>query len=168
MKNSSLISIIKKLAISSLFATSILAASDIEVKDAYVRATPPGLPNSAAFLTIENNTDKTISINSALSNISDNVELHTHDMKNGVMKMYQVPKIDVPAHGKTVLKPGGYHVMLIGLKKQLKVGEQVDFTLLLSNDEMIKVVAPVKTVMSGMKMNHNMNHKMMDHSKMNH
>jgi len=152
----------KKLILSALVSATTLLASNIEVQDAYVRATPPGLPNSAAFMTVKNTTSRNISIISASSKISKVVELHTHDMKNGAMKMYQVPKIKVPKHGKTVLKPGGFHVMLIGLYHPLKVGETVTFTLKLSNGETKTITAPIKTVMGGMK------HHGMDHSKMHH
>jgi len=152
----------KKLILSALLSATTLLASHIEVHNAYVRATPPGLPNSAAFMTIKNTSSEDISIMSASSKVSKVVELHTHDMKNGVMKMYQVPKIDVAKHSKTVLKPGGYHIMLIGLYHPLKVGETVTLTLKLSNGERKTITAPIKTVMGGMK------HHSMDHSKMNH
>ncbi len=136
-----------------VFVVSSFAAN-IEIKDAYVRATPPGLPNSATFLTIVNNSNKDISLVKVTSNIAKNVELHTHDMKNGIMKMYQVPKIDVKANAQTVLKPGGYHVMLIGLNKALKVGQEVEFTFIFSNDDKVSVTAPIKTVMGGMMKKH--------------
>ncbi|PLY09294.1 MAG: hypothetical protein C0626_09870 [Arcobacter sp.] len=145
----------KKFLLLALLSASTLFASNIEVKDSYIRATPPGLPNSAAFMTVKNNTDKTIAVLKATSDVSKVVELHTHSMKDGVMKMYQVPKIDVPANGITELKPGGFHVMLIGLHKPLKVGEEVTYTLEFSNGETITITAPIKTVMGGM-MNKNM------------
>lgn len=157
----------KKILGLALLTSTTLFASNIEVNDAYVRATPPGLPNSAAFMSVENKTDKAVSILKATSKVSKVVELHTHDMKDGVMKMYQVPEIKVPANGKTVLKPGGFHVMLIGLYNPLKVGENVTFTLELSNGETKTITAPVKTVMGGMK--HKMDHsKHMNHKHMNH
>jgi len=152
----------KKLLTLALLSVSTLLASNIEINDAYVRATPPGLPNSAAFMTIENETSKDINIIKATSKIAKFVELHTHDMKDGVMKMYQVPKITVPKNGKVVLQPGGFHVMLIGLHHPLKQGETVTFTLELENGDTKTITAPIKTVMSGM------NHQGMDHSKMNH
>lgn len=142
-----------------------LFASNIEVKDAYARATPPNLPNSASFMTLINTTDKDIDLVSASSDISNVVELHTHDMKNGVMTMYQVPKIQIKANSQTVLKPGGFHVMLIDLKtKPLKEGENIDITLNFSDGSSQTITAPIKKVMAGMKMgNHGMNK---DKSKM--
>jgi len=157
----------KKLVILALLSVTSLFASNIEVKDAYVRATPPGLPNSAAFMTIVNESAKKIDIVKVSSTIAKSVELHTHDMKNGVMSMYQVPKVTVPKKGKIVLKPGGFHVMFIGLHKPLQVGNSVVFTLELANGETKTITAPVKSVMGGM--NHKkMDHSKMDHSKMNH
>lgn len=136
----------------ALVCSLTVYASSITVSDAYVRATPPGLPNSAGFMTITNNSNKDLAIVSAKSTVSNVAELHTHDMKDGMMKMYQVPKIDVKAKQSVVLKPGGFHVMLLGLKqKPLKVGQSVDITLVLSNKEEITIKAPVKTVMGGMK-----------------
>lgn len=142
-------------------SASTLFASSLSVKNAYVRATPPSLPNSAAFMEITNTSNEAISLVSATSSASNIVELHTHDMKDGVMKMYQVPKIDIKANSTTVLKPGGFHVMLIDLKtKPLKEEMQVEVDLNFSNGQNIKVFAPVKKVMAGMMMkNHGMHNK---------
>ena len=121
----------KKLLLLLTLALSVFA-SNIKVEDAYARATPPNLPNSAAFLTINNTGSSDIALVSAKSAIAKTVELHTHDMKNGMMKMYQVPKIDIKANSSTVLKPGGFHVMLIGLtQKPIKRGtdNRFDFKL---------------------------------------
>jgi len=149
----------KKITLVLLFSIMSVFATDLLIEDAYVRATPPNLPNSAVFMVLKNSSNENISVVKATSNVSKNVELHTHDMKDGVMKMYQVPKIDIPAKGETILKPGGFHVMLIGLHKPLKVGEKVTFTLELSNGETKTITAPIKTVMAGMKQhNHDMKH----------
>jgi len=152
----------KKLLACALLSASTLLASTISINDAYVRATPPGLPNSAAFMTVKNETSKDINIVKASSKVAKYVELHTHNMKNGVMKMYQVPQITVPKNGKVVLQPGGFHVMLIGLYQPLKKGESVTFTLELANGETKTITAPIKSVMGGMK------HKNMGHHNMKH
>lgn len=154
----------KKIVFAMLLLTGALFASSIEISQGYVRATPPNLPNSAAFMKIKNTSEQNIDLLWAKSNAAENVELHTHEMKNGMMRMYQVPKIDIKAHAQTHLQPGGFHIMLLGLKnKPLKEGEHVTLTLGFSNGEEQTITLPIKTVMSGM-----MNHKGMDHSKMNH
>lgn len=143
----------KKILGMTLLTASLLLGANVKVENAYVRATPPGLPNSAAFMSVKNDGSKELSIVKATSTVAKKVELHTHDMKDGVMKMYQVPEIKIPAKSETVLKPGGFHIMLIGLHNPLKVGENVNLTLTLSNGNTIDVSAPVKTVMGGMKHN---------------
>lgn len=149
-----------------LASCATMYASSISVENAYARATPPNLPNSAAFMSIKNSSNSDIALVSAESNIAKNVELHTHDMKNGIMKMYQVPKIDIKANSTTTLKPGGFHVMLIGLKnKPLRPDRKVNIKLNFSNGESINISAPVKKVMAGMKMG-NHGHKMQNHGKM--
>jgi len=146
-----------------LVSASIVCASAIKVENPYVRATPPNLPNSAAFMSIKNDSNKDIAIINAKSNVSKVVELHTHTMKDGVMTMLQVPKINIPANGKTELKPGGLHIMFIGLKNPLKVGNEVSLTLEFSNGKTQTITAPIKKVMSGMKHHghhgHHMHHK---------
>ena len=145
----------KKLVLLLLTLSVALLASNIKIDDAYARATPPNLPNSAAFMTIINQGNEDIALIKANSSVAQTVELHTHDMKNGVMKMYQVPQIDVKANSKTTLKPGGFHVMLIGLtQKPLKVGQTIDVQLEFSNKEVIDLQIPVKSVMGGMMKQH--------------
>ena len=150
----------KKLILATAVLSATLFGANIEIKDAYIRATPPSLPNSAAFMEIKNSSNEKLSLVSAQSSASNIVELHTHDMKDGVMKMYQVPKIDIKPNSTTILKPGGFHVMLIDLKnKPLKEGSKIDVQLTFSNGQTIQIKTPVKKVMAGMMMkNHGMKH----------
>lgn len=148
----------KRLLILALLSVSTLFASDIEINDAYVRATPPGLPNTAAFMSVVNNTVHDRTIVKVSSSIAKAVELHTHDMSNGMMRMYQVPEIDLAKNAKTLFQPSGFHIMFIGLYNPIKVGETVTFTLTFKNGETKTVTAPVKSVMNGM------NHSKMKHS----
>ena len=142
-----------KLLITLLLSGTVsLMASSLMVHDAYVRATPPGLPNSAAFMMFMNHSDKDLAVVSATSNIAKKVELHTHDVVDGEMRMYQVKQIDVKANGHVMLQPGGFHIMFLGLHKPLTEGDNVDLTLSLSNGETVDITAPVKKVASGMKM----------------
>jgi len=108
---------------------------------------------------ITNNSANDVALVAAESSVSKVTELHTHTMEGGMMKMRQVPKIDLPA-GKTVmLKPGGFHVMLIGLKQDLMPGQTVELTLKFDDGSSTHVSAPVKKLqMKMMKggMRHNM------------
>ncbi|MDH5396217.1 MAG: copper chaperone PCu(A)C [Gammaproteobacteria bacterium] len=139
-----------------LFAANTVFADSVTVKDAYVRAVPQGQPNSAAFMVIENKSAKDLALVNARSNVSDVVELHTHTKENGMMKMRPVKKIPVKAGSETVLKPGGLHVMFIGIKQELNVGDKVDLQLEFDNGTFIKLSVPVKMV-AGMKHMKHMN-----------
>ncbi|MGB0671997.1 MAG: copper chaperone PCu(A)C, partial [Rhodospirillales bacterium] len=102
-------------------------AGDITIENAWARATPPGAKVGGAFLTIVNagETDRLLT---AAAAVSDVVELHTHIHDNGIMRMRQVEAIDT-APGRTELKPGGLHIMFIGLKEPLTAGSHFPVTL---------------------------------------
>jgi copper(I)-binding protein len=137
-------------ALATLSALSLFAGS-ITVEKPFVKEVAPNMQNSAAFMTIKNSSDKNISLISANSDVCKITELHTHGHQNGMMAMYRVDKIDVPAHGEALLKPMGYHVMLIGLTRPIKEGENVTIDLKFSDGEIVKVSAPVKKLQGAMK-----------------
>jgi copper(I)-binding protein len=99
---------------------------------------------SAAYLTITNSGGTADALVKAASDVADAVELHTMTMKDNVMTMSPVEKIDIPANGKAELKPGGFHVMLIGLRHELKEGDVVKLTLTFQSAGTIEVEAPVR------------------------
>jgi copper(I)-binding protein len=122
------------------------AADLIEVRDPYARAVPPGLPNSAAFLALINNSAVAHALVGAESPVAKVVELHSHTMEGGMMRMRPVERIALPP-GETVrLEPGGYHVMLIGLLHQLMPGQQVGITLVYEDGSRKEITAPVRRV----------------------
>jgi copper(I)-binding protein len=123
---------------------------NIQVQHPYARAVPPGQPNSAAFMTLRNMGGEANALIAASSPAANVVELHTHTMDDGMMKMRRVEQIDIPAKGETELKPGGLHIMLIGLKQQLKPGIKVALTLKFSDGTESTVDAPVQDVMQSM------------------
>jgi len=105
------------------------AAETVTVIEPYIRAMPPGQKVTAMFMSLNNPSLDTYALVKAESDVSDNVELHEHVMKDGMMQMGQVEQIEIKAQGNTQLKPGGYHVMLIGLKKDLDLGQKVPVKL---------------------------------------
>ena len=115
------------LAVALSCSTVAAYAQSVEVKDAWVRGTVPAQKATGAFMEI---TGKTAArLVSAESPAAATVEIHNMSMQNGVMKMFPVEAIDIPA-GKTVkLASGGYHVMLMGIKQQMKPGERVPLKL---------------------------------------
>lgn len=134
-------------------------AAGVSVEHAYARAVPQGQPNSAAFMVLTNTTGHDRALVDARSNVSKAVELHTHTMEGGMMRMRRVKQIDIKAGSTTELKPGGFHVMFIGLKQALNVGDKVYLELVFDDGEVTKLSIPVKMVAGmhkPMKMNHSM------------
>ena len=80
-------------------------------------------------------TQRPVRVLEARSPIADVVEIHEMKMENNVMKMRAVPALELAAGTLMELKPGGYHVMLIGLKQQIKEGEIVPITLVLEGKD---------------------------------
>lgn len=141
-----LFSLILSILSLTLLSASSYAASSLSVMHPYVRAVAPGHPNSAAFMVLKNSSEQDRALITAHSNVSKVVELHTHKKEGGMMRMRQVDKIIIKSGSKTILKPGGFHVMFIGLKQELKAGNKVDLELEFDNGEKIKLSVPVKIV----------------------
>lgn len=102
-------------------------AQSVTVKDAWIRGTVQGQTATGAFmeLTAKSNA-RLIGVSTTLTK---SAEVHSMKMENGVMKMFPVDGIDVPA-GKTVrLASGGYHLMLLNLQKPLNPGDKVPLQL---------------------------------------
>jgi copper(I)-binding protein len=100
--------------------------------------------NSAVYFTIENGTATADRLLGAESEVAASTELHTVSMVNGVMEMRPIEAIDVPAKSSVTLRPGGLHVMLIGLKNDLKVGDVVRLTLRFEKSGTMKLEAAVR------------------------
>lgn len=120
------------------------AADAVSVADPYVRAVPPGQPNSAAFMQLSNQSDADHILVGAESAVAKTVELHTHVMEEGMMKMRRIEKIDLPAGQEVALQPGGLHIMLIGLNQELTPDTQVALTLVFEDGSKSEIQAPVR------------------------
>jgi copper(I)-binding protein len=103
-----------------------------------------GMGMGAMYMTIRNPTGSPDRLIKAQSDVSQVVELHNVAMKDGVMSMYPVEAIEVPANGEAVLKPGSFHVMLIGLTRDLVAGETMSVTLTFEQAGDVTVQAPIR------------------------
>jgi len=103
--------------------------STLEVKQVWARATPAGAKTGAIYLTVVNGTQSDDKILSASTSAAGTAQLHTTIDDNGVMKMRELPSIEVKAGSTVMLKPGGMHVMLMGLTQPLKPGDSFPLTL---------------------------------------
>lgn len=104
--------------------------SDLKVMAPWTRATPGGAKIAGGYVTITNTGKAADRLVSATSAIADHAEIHEMSMANGVMKMRPLPDGLTIKPGETVaLKPGGYHMMFMGLKQPLKQGDTMKVTL---------------------------------------
>jgi copper(I)-binding protein len=118
----------------------------LTLSDLQLRATPAGLPTSAAYLTIANagrTADKLLSIDCACA---ASAMMHETRTVNGVSSMTMVGEVAIPAGGKVQFKPEGLHVMLVGLKKPLKAGTTQTMTLRFQKAGTVKAAFAVKDV----------------------
>jgi copper(I)-binding protein len=137
-------------AIAALAAQPVWSAN-ISVTDAWARATMPGQPVSGAYMYIQSDADaRLISVSSP---VVPQVEVHEMKMDGDVMRMREVKAIDLPK-GKTVsLQPGGYHIMLMNLKKPITAGEMIPLALVIESDgkrQTVEVKAEARAATGGM------------------
>ncbi len=122
-------------------------AHGIAVTQSWARETAPGQVNGGGFLTIKNNADQPDRLVSATSPASASVQLHTMTMDGGIMRMRELPDgIPVPAKSVVELKPGGLHIMFIGLKGSFKPGQTVRLALRFEKAGTVNVSLPVRPV----------------------
>lgn len=130
-----------------LSALSVAArGADIAIGDPYARAVPPGQPNSAVFMSLENRTGVDRALMAAESPACETVELHTHVEEGGMMRMRRIEKIELPGGRTVMLEPGALHLMLIGLRQPLEAGDVVEVTLILDDGARLPVEAPVRRI----------------------
>lgn len=137
----------------TLFTLATLVAlgaqAQTSVAEPWVRGTVPQQKATGLFANITS--AKGGKLVSASSPVAGVVEIHEMSMEGSMMKMRALPAgLDLPAGKAVALKPGGYHVMLMDLKQQLKVGDTVPVTLVIEGAdkarETIEVRAPVKAL----------------------
>ncbi len=120
-------------------------AGPLTVKDAWVRAAPAGA-DTAAYFTIVNGKVNADTLVGASASVGKSAGLHqTTTDPSGMTGMKMTESVKVPGGGIVQFAPGGYHVMIIGLAAELKVGDTVDLQLSFENAGMVKVTAEVRT-----------------------
>lgn len=117
------------LAMASLVATSPVSAQVVSVKDPWVRSTVPRQKATGAYMEIT--AGRASRLLEASSPVAGVVEIHEMRMDKDVMRMRAIPALDLPAGQPVALEPGGYHVMLMDLKVQIKDGDKVPISLVI-------------------------------------
>ncbi|TSA29826.1 MAG: copper chaperone PCu(A)C [Ignavibacteriales bacterium] len=117
--------------------------SKLKIQNAWVRPAAKGA-NSALYFVIENNSIKTDTLIGAESKIAEEVEVHESFKKdNDRMGMRPAGKLAINPKSEFEFKPGGFHIMLLGVTKDLKIGDKIEVVLLFKNKGKIKIKAEV-------------------------
>ena len=132
------------IAAAALTTAAGAQTASVAVKDAWVRATEPSKMESAAYMTIENTGAEKRAVVAVTADQAKVAEMHNMTMDGKLMKMAQIPKIDVPARGKASLKPNGMHIMLMGLTTKLSAGDKVTGSLKLDDGTIVPFTAEVR------------------------
>ncbi len=136
----------------SLTLASIIAlasgasASSVMITKAFARASAtPTAQTGAAYVSLMNHgeADRLVS---ASTSVARSAEIHKSEVVDGVMKMTPVETLELPMHGTLEMKPGGYHIMLMGLAQPLRKGDQIEITLNFEKAGALKVNVPVGEV----------------------
>jgi len=153
----------RKLMFAAALLLPLSAVAEIKVVDAWIPEAPPNAQALAAFMVIENTGDKAVDIMSAYAPGFKTIELHESIEVDGMHKMIKQEKMVVPAKGQLVLKPGSYHVMLIGVEDpRPKAGDVIPVRLDFADGSQMTIDTPVKKRADMMKRMENMQ-KMQGH-----
>lgn len=123
-----------------------LPADGIEIADAWAR---PGQEEgvSAIYMNILNGSSMADTLLSISSPVAGMVEIHeTYEQEEGMMGMRPAEVVVAPARGALSLKPGGLHVMLMRLNRELREGDTVEFSLVFTSGEELTLTAPVEAM----------------------
>ena len=134
-----------------LLATTVTPAQHYEAGNIHIlspwsRALPPTSPNGAVYLTLTNHGAHPDKLLGASAEIAERVEVHSHILEDGMMKMRRVDSVILPPHEDVLFAPGGHHIMLIGLKQPLAVGDR--FSLLLTFEQTEQALVQVVVQMA--------------------
>jgi copper(I)-binding protein len=131
------------LVLSILFLLSACGSeTGIEVREAWMRPAAQG-ENGAVYFVIHNNspTEELVGVSTPAAEAA---EVHESRMSGDVMQMHPLETVPLPAGAEVAFAPGGLHIMLIRLKKDLQIGEEIEVTLHFKNVEDLKVLVPVQ------------------------
>jgi hypothetical protein len=128
-----------------LWSGAVIADSGLRIEAPWARATAPTAQTGAAYFLIRGGgvEDRLLGASSA---VAERVELHTHTMSGGMMQMRQVPDVSVAAGQAIEFRPGGLHVMLIGLKAPLAAGASFEVALQFEKAGTVRVPVEVRGV----------------------
>lgn len=131
-------------ALTALCLSAVVQA--LEVENAYVREPIPGRYMSAAFMTIKNAGDRKRTLVGAKADWAGLMEIHTHLNDDGVMRMRQLKRLEIPAGESVMLEPGGLHLMLFKLAVPLTADSPLAFELCFADGECVPAQAELRSL----------------------
>ncbi|HET8669563.1 MAG TPA: copper chaperone PCu(A)C [Candidatus Saccharimonadales bacterium] len=125
------------------FLSACGAENGIEVHEAWMRPAAQG-DNGAIYFVIHNHASQADALTGITSEVAGAIEMHESKMSGDVMQMQQLDSIPLEAFAELNFEPGGLHIMLVDLKKDLKIGDKIEITLHFTNFEDISITVPVR------------------------
>lgn len=121
------------------------SSGTIEFDDPWIRMVPSVSPNSAAYVSITNGTEDSVTLTSISSQVADRIEIHNVEVDDaGTMSMFKINSLAIDPDSTTMLEPSGAHIMIYGLKEPLNEGEMVTMLMSFDNQPPIPVNFSVK------------------------
>ena len=117
----------------TVLSFSAVAQTSVQITDPWVRATVPQQKATGAFMQIT--APKAMRLLEVRSPVAGVAEIHEMSMTDNMMRMRQIKELALPAGKAVELKPGGYHVMLLDLKGQVKAGDKIALTLVVEGED---------------------------------
>lgn len=123
---------------------SVAGDEQLHVMDAWIREAPPGVSALAGYVTIHNMSGKPVGILKVESPAFASIEIHRTEIKDGMARMVEQKRMEIPAGGERKLAPSGDHFMLLNPRVPLKSGDTVEWVLHLGDGSKLTVMAAVR------------------------
>ncbi len=119
------------------------AQPSIQIENAYIRELPPNVETAAVYMTIHNVGQHPMTLNEVRTDAANSAMLHQTSMQNGMMVMEHLMTLELDGKTSVSLAPGGLHIMLMGLRQNLRAGDTVNLTLHFANGLVLNSSVPI-------------------------
>lgn len=120
------------------------AGASVAAQNAWAAPTPAGVDVAAGYMTITNPTGAPDHLLSVTSPRAERVEVHEMSMDGAVMRMRQLQRVEIPAHGEVRFGPGGNHLMFFGVREPFAQGQEIPVRLVFEHAGTVDVTLPVR------------------------